>query len=49
MNNDDSTSTEDKDGLRYSWGVWPSTKIEVSKIVVPPACLYIFYLCNKIY
>lgn len=37
---DDILSSEDKDGVRFSWGNWPSTKIEVSKIVVPPACLY---------
>lgn len=31
---------EEKDGLRMSWGVWPSSRIEVTRIVVPVAGLY---------
>ena len=30
---------EDTDGLRLSWGVWPSSRIEVTRIVVPAAAL----------
>jgi len=30
---------EEKDGLRMSWGVWPSSRIEVTRIVVPVAGL----------
>lgn len=31
---------EDQDGIRFSWNVWPSTKSEATKIVVPIGCLY---------
>lgn len=31
---------EDKDGLRFSWNVWPASKAEASKIVIPISCLY---------
>jgi protein transport protein SEC23 len=31
--------TEEKDGLRFSWNVWPSSRIEVTRIVVPVACM----------
>lgn len=32
-------ASEEKDGLRLSWGVWPSSRIEVTRIVVPVAAL----------
>jgi protein transport protein SEC23 len=31
---------EEKDGVRFSWNVWPSTKAEAMKVVVPISCLY---------
>jgi protein transport protein SEC23 len=31
---------EDKDGVRFSWNVFPPTKAESSKLVVPVAALY---------
>lgn len=32
-------ASEESDGLRLSWGVWPSSRIEVTRIVVPVAAL----------
>lgn len=31
---------EDKDGVRFSWNVFPPTKADGSKLVVPVSCLY---------
>jgi protein transport protein SEC23 len=31
---------EDNDGVRFSWNIWPSSRIEYKKIVVPIACMY---------
>ena len=31
---------EDRDGVRMSWNVWPSTRLEATRLVVPLACLY---------
>ncbi|XP_043655015.1 protein transport protein Sec23A isoform X2 [Drosophila teissieri] len=31
---------EDRDGVRLTWNVWPSSRIEASRLVVPLACLY---------
>ncbi|WFD45060.1 GTPase-activating protein S23 [Malassezia psittaci] len=31
---------EDRDGVRLSWNVWPATKIEAMRTVVPIAALY---------
>ncbi|CAD5113540.1 DgyrCDS2702 [Dimorphilus gyrociliatus] len=33
-------SNEDRDGVRSSWNLWPSNKVEAAKIVVPVSCLY---------
>lgn len=33
-------SIEERDGIRFSWNVWPSTKQESQKFVVPVACTY---------
>jgi protein transport protein SEC23 len=32
-------SSEDRDGLRLSWGVWPSSRLECTRIVVPVGAL----------
>lgn len=31
---------EDKDACRFSWNVWPSSKVEAGKLVVPVAAMY---------
>lgn len=31
---------EDRDGVRFTWNVWPSSRIEATRLVVPLACLY---------
>lgn len=31
---------EDRDGIRFSWNVWPSSRLEATRMVVPLACLY---------
>lgn len=31
---------EDRDGVRFTWNVWPSSRIEATRLVVPVACLY---------
>lgn len=31
---------EEKDGIRFSWNVFPPTKADSSKLVVPVSCLY---------
>ncbi|KAI9193175.1 uncharacterized protein BJ171DRAFT_604748 [Polychytrium aggregatum] len=31
---------EDQDGVRLSWNVWPSTRLEATRMVVPIGCLY---------
>jgi hypothetical protein len=28
------------ESTRFSWGAWPSTKLEASRLVVPIACAY---------
>lgn len=32
--------SEARDGLRFSWNVWPTTRIEQTKNVVPLGCMY---------
>ncbi|GIY89429.1 hypothetical protein CEXT_680912 [Caerostris extrusa] len=31
---------EDRDGTRFTWNVWPSSRLEATRLVVPLACLY---------
>ena len=31
---------EARDGVRFSWNVWPSSRIEATRCVVPLGCLY---------
>ncbi|XP_055625918.1 protein transport protein Sec23A isoform X1 [Toxorhynchites rutilus septentrionalis] len=31
---------EDRDGIRLTWNVWPSSRIDASRLVVPLGCLY---------
>lgn len=36
----DFNAAEQKDGVRFSWNVWPSSRIEATRMVVPVASLY---------
>lgn len=31
---------ESRDGIRFSWNVWPSNRLEATRVVVPLGCLY---------
>lgn len=31
---------EQRDGVRFSWNVWPSSRLEATRVVVPLGCLY---------
>jgi len=31
---------EEKDGIRFSWNNWPTSKQEATKAVIPVGCLY---------
>ncbi|XP_066996651.2 protein transport protein Sec23A isoform X1 [Anabrus simplex] len=31
---------EDRDGIRFTWNVWPSSRLEATRLVVPLGCLY---------
>nr|KAG5699739.1 hypothetical protein BaRGS_014155 [Batillaria attramentaria] len=31
---------EDRDGVRFSWNVWPSSRLEATRMVVPLGCLF---------
>ncbi|KAJ8928211.1 hypothetical protein NQ314_019275 [Rhamnusium bicolor] len=31
---------EDRDGIRFTWNIWPSSRIEATRLVVPLGCLY---------
>ena len=33
-------SQEDRDGIRLSWNVWPSSRLEATRMVVPLSTLY---------
>jgi len=33
-------ASEEQDGVRFSWNVWPLTKLEATRVVVPMGCLY---------
>jgi hypothetical protein len=30
---------EQRDGVRFSWNIWPSTRLEATRIVAPLGCL----------
>ncbi|BES99806.1 transport protein [Nesidiocoris tenuis] len=32
--------SEERDGVRFTWNVWPSSRIEATRLVVPVGCLY---------
>lgn len=31
---------EDRDGVRFTWNAWPSSRVEAQKLVIPLAVLY---------
>lgn len=31
---------EDQDGVRFSWNMWPSSRLEATRMVIPLASLY---------
>lgn len=31
---------EEQDGIRFSWNVWPASRVDAGKLVVPISCLY---------
>ncbi|CAK8692475.1 protein transport protein Sec23A-like [Clavelina lepadiformis] len=31
---------EERDGIRFSWNVWPSSRLEATRMVVPLSCLF---------
>uniref|UniRef100_A0A3Q3IVF2 Protein transport protein SEC23 n=1 Tax=Monopterus albus TaxID=43700 RepID=A0A3Q3IVF2_MONAL len=31
---------EDRDGVRFSWNFWPSSRLEATRLVVPVSCLF---------
>ena len=31
---------EDRDGVRFTWNVWPSSKLEATRSVIPCGCVY---------
>ncbi|XP_063901865.1 protein transport protein Sec23A-like isoform X2 [Zophobas morio] len=31
---------EDRDGIRFSWNVWPLSRIEAQRLIVPVGCLF---------
>lgn len=31
---------EERDGIRWSWNVWPSSRLEATRLVVPVGCMY---------
>eukprot|EP01098_Paradermamoeba_levis_P012207 TRINITY_DN5292_c0_g1_i1.p1 TRINITY_DN5292_c0_g1~~TRINITY_DN5292_c0_g1_i1.p1 ORF type:complete len:283 (-),score=82.34 TRINITY_DN5292_c0_g1_i1:60-908(-) len=33
-------AAEDKDGARFSWNVWPPSRLEAARLGLPVACLY---------
>jgi len=36
----DFEAEEERDGVRFAWNVWPNTRLEGSRLVVPIGCLY---------
>jgi hypothetical protein len=41
MQNWDFYGPEQRDGIRFSWNAWPSSKLDATRIVVPLGCLYV--------
>lgn len=36
----DVRGAEERDAVRFSWNVWPSSRLEATRVVVPVGCLY---------
>jgi protein transport protein SEC23 len=39
MQNWDFHGPEARDGIRFSWNVWPTTRLEATRIVIPLGCM----------
>ena len=37
----DFAAAEERDGVRFSWNEWPTTRLEATRIVVPIGCVYV--------
>jgi len=37
---DNFVAQEERDGIRWSWNVWPTSGLEATRMVVPLGCLY---------
>lgn len=33
-------SAEDVDGIRFNWNVWPSSRVDAAKVVLPLGCMF---------
>ncbi|CAM9624222.1 unnamed protein product, partial [Choristocarpus tenellus] len=40
MDSWDIRGSEERDSIRFSWNVWPSSRLEATRMVVPVGCLY---------
>lgn len=36
----DFAALEEQDGVRFSWNLWPNSRTDAAKLVVPIGCLY---------
>jgi len=36
----DFDAIEEQDGIRFSWNVWPSSRLEATRLVIPVGCTY---------
>jgi len=36
----DFDAEEERDGIRWSWNVWPSSRLDATRLVVPIGCMY---------
>lgn len=36
----DVRGAEERDAVRFSWNIWPSSRLEATRCVVPVGCLY---------
>ncbi|CAF2309779.1 unnamed protein product [Rotaria sp. Silwood2] len=34
------TQNEERDGVRFTWNIWPSSRLEATRLVVPLGCLF---------
>ena len=34
------SQNEERDGVRFTWNLWPSSRLEATRLIVPLGCLY---------